>query len=504
VTGSPAAAGSAARPAPPAGLDRAADERPRPKRGLASDSLLTIGTRFGLAALILVTDVVLARLLGPSAKGRFTLVLLLSQLVAVVAAWGMDSALGVVAGRSRQDARRGFANAVIWTIVVGGLAVVLVAWLYGLPTDVRPRGPLAQVIPNLSAAQFLYGALAIPGELFFALGLYALLGRGRVAAYNGIRLLRRATLLLLVVAGAAVATLSLDVAIVCNLVALAATVTAICVVAARDGTASVHGSWSLLAEELRFGTRVLPGALAERLQLRSDAFLLNALVGVRATGVYSVTAGLAETLWYIPNALGTVMFSRAVDPTEDASRTAVVLSRVTIAITVALAIPTFVVGPWFVEVLYGSAFAEAGVALRWILPGIVAYSVVAVLSRYLVGRGRPGLATAAMLSGLAVNIASNVVLIPTLGIIGAAISSSISYWITAILVLVAFRRLSGRGVAETLILRPRDVRAAARSLPWRRRDGGAAPEAGAVPAGSSGAPPAQGEGAAEPGPGEEP
>ena len=261
----------------------------------------------------------LARLLGPDAKGRFTLVLLLSQLAAVVVGWGMDAALGVVAGRSTGDARLGFANAVIWSAVVGGLAVVVACWLYGLPTDVRPRGPLTSLIPNLSAAQFLYAALAIPGELFFALGLFALLGRRRVAAYNAIRLLRRATLLVLVVGAAAVARLSLDVAVVCNLVALGLTAAAIAFAAHRDGIAGLRPSAPLLAEELRFGTQVLPGAIAERLQLRSDAFLLNLLVGVRATGVYSVTAGLAETLWYIPNALGTVMFSRAVDPGEDAA-----------------------------------------------------------------------------------------------------------------------------------------------------------------------------------------
>ncbi len=496
MTGSPA---SATRPTP--GTE---DQQARGRRAaLARDSLLTIGTRFGLAALILGTDIVLARLLGPSAKGRFTLVLLLSQLAAVVAAWGMDAALGVVAGRGREDARRGFGNAAIWSLVVGGLAAIVACWLYGLPTDVRPRGPLAQVIPNLSAAQFLFGALAIPGELFFALGLYALLGRRQVAAYNAIRLLRRGTLLALVVAAAAIARLSLDVAVVCNLVALAATVAAISLAARRDGTASLRGSWRLLGEELRFGTRVLPGALAERLQLRSDAFLLNAIVGISATGVYSVTAGLAETLWYIPNALGTVMFSRAVDPGDDAAGTAVVLSRVTIAVTVVLAIPTFILGPALVELLYGAAFAEAGVALRFILPGIVAYSAVAVLSRYLIGRGRPGLATTTMLVGLAVNIASNVVLIPTFGIVGAAISSSISYWITALLVLVAFRRLSGRGLAETLVLRPRDVSTAWRAL--RHRPVGAAVSRAPAPGGTVPAVDAPNlDAAAEPGPGEQP
>ncbi len=446
----------------------------RARNGLGRDAVLTVATRFGLAVLIMATDVVLARLLGPDAKGRFTLVLLLSQLAAVVVGWGMDAALGVVAGRDREDARFGFANAVIWSAVVGGIAVVVACWLYGLPTDVRPRGPLAAIIPNLSAAQFVYAALAIPGELFFSLGLFALLGRRLVAEYNAIRLLRRATLLVLVVGAAAVARLSLDVAVVCNLLALGMTAAAIFYAAHREGIAGLRPSAPLLAEELRFGTRVLPGAIAERLQLRSDAFLLNLLVGVRATGVYSVTAGLAETLWYVPNALGTVMFSRAVDPGEDAAGTAVVLSRTTVAITLALAVPAFVLGPWLVEVVYGTAFAEAGTALRWILPGVVAYSAVAILSRYITGQGRPGAATAVMLLGLAVNVASNVVLIPAMGISGAAISSSISYGTTAVLMVALFVRLSGRGLRETLVLRPSDVRAGLRSLRGRKAEGAAA------------------------------
>ena len=181
------------------------------------------------------------------------------------------------------------------------------------------------------------------------------------------------------------------------------------------------------------------------------------------------------------------------------------LTRVTMAITILLAVPAFVLGPWLVEVLYGSDFAEAGVALRWILPGIVAYSVVAVLSKYLVGGGRPGLATSVMLTGLAVNIVSNVVLIPALGIIGAAASSSISYWVTAVLIVTVFLRLSGRGLAETLVLRPRDIARARQAFRRRRPDVDRRLPGPAVArsntsdpaAGSTGEP-------AQPGPGEEP
>jgi len=67
------------------------------------------------------------------------------------------------------------------------------------------RGPLAELIPNLSANQFIFSALALPGELFFAVGLFALLGRQRVVAYSLIRVLRRGVLLVLVVAAALVA-----------------------------------------------------------------------------------------------------------------------------------------------------------------------------------------------------------------------------------------------------------------------------------------------------------
>jgi O-antigen/teichoic acid export membrane protein len=430
---------------------------------LIHDAVITIVSRFVLAIVIFATDIALARLLGPSARGRFALVLLTSQLAALIVGWGMDSALGVVSRRDPETARRGFANALVWSAGVGGFCVVLACWAYGLPTDVRPNGPLASLIPNLSSQQFLFAALAIPGELFFAIGLFALLGRGRILAYNQIRILRRAMLLVLAVGTAAIARLSLDTALVMNLIALAITVVAVCWVARRDGTFSVRPSRPLLAEELRFGSRAIIGTIAERLQFRADAFLVNLIVGVRATGIYSVTSGLAETLWYIPNSLGTVMFSRAVDPQSDAGRIASVLTRTTLAVALVTALPAFVFGPRLVRFFYGARFSDAGVALRLILPGVVAYSVVAVLSRYIVGRGRPGIGTLILVAGLATNIVSNLLLIPRFGINGAAASSSISYILTAGLTLIAFRRLSGRGVIETLVVRRSDLAALRRT-----------------------------------------
>jgi O-antigen/teichoic acid export membrane protein len=295
-------------------------------------------------------------------------------------------------------------------------------------------------------------------------GLFALLGRGAVSAYNGIRIVRAGVLVAGIATTVAVASLSLEIALIMNLVTLVVTGVAILVAASRHAIIGGRPSPALLAEELRFGSRALPGTLAERLQFRADSFILNVIVGVQATGIYSVTSGLAETLWYVPNALGLVMLSRAVDPHADAGRIAATLTRVTIAVAVILAIPTFLLGPRLVRLVYGTAFVDAGVALRLILPGVVAYSVVAVLSRYLTGRGRPGTTTMIMLTGLTANVAANLVLIPRYGINGAAVASSVSYGLTAVLALVLFRRASGRGLAETLVVRGSDIQAARRAL----------------------------------------
>jgi O-antigen/teichoic acid export membrane protein len=431
----------------------------RASGGVLRDAAITVASRLVLAVLIFGSDIVLARLLGPAAKGRFALVLLYSQLAALVLGWGMDQAIAVIGGRDLPSARKAFANAIVWTAVVGGFGLVLSLWAYGVTVPGPPEGPLATLLPNLSDQQFLFAAIAIPGELFFALALFALLGRRLVAAYAAIRVLRRLVLLILVVAVAAAARLSLDVALTLNVITLAVTAVAIGLVARSNGFLGWRPSAPVLREELEFGSRAVPGALAERLQFRVDAFVVNAVVGVRATGVYSVTSGLAETLWYIPNALGVVMFSRAVGARRDASRVAAALTRATVAVTLVAAVPAFILGPRVVRAVYGRQFVDAGVALRYILPGVVAYSIVAILTRYLSGRGRPGTTTLILLAGLAANVVANLALVPRLGINGAALSSSLSYGLTALLALVAFMRVSGRGLVETLVIRPTDIAA---------------------------------------------
>lgn len=441
-----------AAPLPPA------DQPVEVRRGVGRDIVLTFGGRLALTAALIVGDVILARGLGPDGKGAFVLVLNLTSLGALVLGLGLDRSLAVYAARSISAARAAFANVALWTAIVGGLGVLAIIALYGPRTaDHAPTGLLAPLLPELTAQQLWLGALALPGELAFGIGLVGLLGRQRVLAYNVARFLRRGVFVVLLVGFLALGRLDLELALALNLVAVVATVGVIVWAMARAQMVGFAANGRLLVEQLSFGGRTMLGTLAERLHFRANTFLLNAFIGVGATGVFSVALGLAETLWYLPTSFGLVLFSRAVRGGREGANIASAMTRVVVAVMTLAAIPLWLVAPALVAIVYGEAFSEAGRALQLMLPGVVAYSIVAVLTHPLIAWGAPGRVTAVLVVGLAVNLAANILLIPRLGMDGAALASTISYAATAASIILLYRRMSGHGLSQLLVIRRSDI-----------------------------------------------
>ena len=144
-------------------------------------------------------------------------------------------------------------------------------------------------------------------------------------------------------------------------------------------------------ELVRYGLRFYPASLTGFFSYRVDAYMIAFLLVAPSEplGYYSMAVGLAEMVFFFPNAVSNLFFPHvAGSPREDSDRQVAMVSRVTLLVTGAFAlalIPAAVVMIWVVLPDFGPAIPP----LLVLLPGVVALSVAKVVGGFVAGIGRP-------------------------------------------------------------------------------------------------------------------
>lgn len=178
---------------------------------------------------------------------------------------------------------------------------------------------------------------------------------------------------------------------------------------------------------------------------RVDIVLLGVLDSDTAVGDYGAAYRLLETTLFISWAVGGAAFpvlSRlrpGGDPPLERvfSRTI----KLAVAFTAPLAVGGGVLAEPVLRLLYGADFENAATALRLLAPTIVLYPVGHVAGYLLVGQDRQRvLATTYGVAAL-LNIALNLVLIPSLSLDGAALATTVSELFVVIALLVGATRV---------------------------------------------------------------
>ena len=191
--------------------------------------------------------------------------------------------------------------------------------------------------------------------------------------------------------------------------------------------------------------------------LRSDYLFIGALLGSTALGHYAMASAAAELLLIVPEAVTTPLMKRLLQQEEGIDKVTPLALRLTATVMLGACLSMAVVGEWLIVTLFGEAYQPAYPALLALLPGLLGLCYMSILRLDLLGKNRPG--TISLLMGLSalLNLALNVLLIPTYGIVGAAAASSIAYLAVTLALLVVYCRLSHVPVWQTLIVLPGDI-----------------------------------------------
>lgn len=210
----------------------------------------------------------------------------------------------------------------------------------------------------------------------------------------------------------------------------------------REGRDPLRSS---LKEMLHYGAFLQLSTLVTTINKRLSLYLLNTHCDERQIGVFASGTQVTEGVNIVGQSIGLVEFS-ALSNTKDAHRSSQLTLRfmkLSIFLTFIALFVICLLPASFFEWLFSGEFGEIRSVILLMAPGIVFFSAHTILANFFSGTGRPKYNLYASLIGLSVTIISAFTLIPTLGIRGAAITTSLTYITLFVYQWIVFRKLTG-------------------------------------------------------------
>jgi O-antigen/teichoic acid export membrane protein len=429
-----------------------------PRRNLGAGAALSVIVQGGPLLAGAVLSIVLARKIGPSGNGHFALLVTLVGLTSIIASLGLTAGIVYEVSRSRWSTRDVFRTSYVAALVLG-----LGAFVGGFAIFTLTHDSVFGGIPTWVA---LLALSSLPMVLAYQYAYSILLARERYEAYAGLELSYSLTLLLL---GAGLAIpFGLPGAVIGLLAA--AIVAALAGARLLDHEArgdEVVSRNASLPRALRFGLQSWGANVLWQINYRFDVLILGGFASAHDVGVYSVALTLTGIAWVLPQGLQTVLFPRAASLDEarvmgeitadesDAAMTKAIRHGVLLTLPAAVLIAGLLLVA--VPLLYGNKFTDTTQLGFVLLPGVLLLGIGKVLSAAIAGRGYPRYVLYSGAISMPVTLALYLTLIPEFDAWGAAIASSISYSLTALLTLIFFLRVTPIRLREAFVPRAEDV-----------------------------------------------
>jgi O-antigen/teichoic acid export membrane protein len=413
--------------------------------------VVLFGTQVFGAAVGIVNGILLARLLGPAGKGDYYILIILPATTMVLIQLGLPQAFGFFAARGQTVGI--VTKAMVLTVVLSlGAFVGLIALMPFIRSAFLHEIPLPLIL-------FAFLALPLALNATFTTGIVT--GRQAVRWYAAVNMAYpiATTALLIVILGEISATVTAAIAI--YLIASLIQTIGFAIGAWRVTAAGRETAQRVSYRELfRYGLPFFPGSLTQFFSARADVYLIAYLIPEPSAplGYYSMAVGLAELVFFFPNAVATLYFPHVAGSLrEDSDRQVAMVSRVALLITAAVAVALVPVSVLMIRILL-PAYEPALPALFVLLPGVVALSTTKIVYGYVTGIRMPAITSYVNIFAFIINIIGNLILIPLFGIVGAAAASLISYTISSLVFTTIAARLADARVLDFWIPRLSDIR----------------------------------------------
>jgi O-antigen/teichoic acid export membrane protein len=428
----------------------AGDERPR--LGFLGHVNAVFLTYVASAALAFGVSVLLARALGPHDRGVYGIFMLTASITQALLSLGLSVSAIYYLSKHEHSLARVVANGLQMTLLSGIVTALLVLLAWPL---------LGNTFTDNDVPYWAF-AFVVPLFVNYNMMIAIFQGSSRFLSMSVLIIVQPFVQVVFLAAGVVIGHVDTTAAVLFWAAAsLVSSVLGLSLLgrAALSPGELLRVDLPSLREQANFGMRGQAGNLMQLLNYRLDQYVVLLLVNAAGVGIYAVGVQLSQSIWYLANAVATVLIPRlAASDEQEAARMTPLLCRNTLLVSALGALTIGVLARWFVPLVFGDAYSDSVTPLLWLLPGTVALSGSKILASYIFSQGKPGLNSLITIGSLVVTVAADFALIPPFGVTGAAIASTLAYAAHFALALIAYRRLSGGSIGEAVFVRGEDLR----------------------------------------------
>jgi len=208
-------------------------------------------------------------------------------------------------------------------------------------------------------------------------------------------------------------------------------------------------SISFLKENMSFGYPLIGFEISSLLMKLSDRFVIQIVIGTMAVGLYSVAGNLAmgvsegifTSVWMAISPVFMQIWSEHGEKETKQFLSSVL--RLLIFLSLPMVFGLSAISHDIIVVMASDKYAEAASALPFLIAGAVIWGITPVLASGLHIHKKTKKMNYIVMVGTGANIILNIITVPLWGIMGAAVSTLVTYCVVIVLVRrVSFRYLS--------------------------------------------------------------
>ena len=395
-----------------------------------------------------LAGVIVARALGPAVRGEYAAITAWFGISCMIGQMGLPAALCFYIAKDPEHAREYVATSRSMMLATG--LVALVAGLLLAPAMSRGNPIVAD------GYRIAFGA-SIVTNVGIAYGCS--LQARHLLQWNTVRMIQPILNMLVLAAAWFLKILTLNTALLIFTITLALQLATAYWYCRKNALAPGHPNIRLLRPLAAYGVAQIAALTPATLNAQLDQLVLSQTVVPADLGRYAIAVSLTSLPLPLVAAVGNVAFPRlaaqrvATSATRRLQRRAILASAAT---ATAMLAPLALTAYWLIPLVFGASY-RAAVPMLWILtPGAVFLACGQVVGDLLRGRNHP--AVVGWAQGLAAifTVVLLIVLLPVVGVYGAAIASTVAYGLALAAMLHSLwhlpRHARGAGwVTETAI-----------------------------------------------------